>query len=198
MYGGNLLINFFVSIYRTKKLGKGDSMKIVPTKKSLPLFSSFDLETACHEKTPTFFSWHANYFTFNRKKILVLVNTVSYSPIVLLDINAKNKKNLPSYIRKGISEIFSYSSIEDHHVKFYFDQSSSMEISKDYNRSLINITNKMIHMIKRAPEDLDFDSILQLQTMISLANIPYKSLSPSFSFSTEIVQKEFVRLLNNQ
>lgn len=56
-------------------------MLIVPTKKAIPLFSTFPItarETISLESS--FFSWHANYFNSNRKKILVIVNDLTLSP----------------------------------------------------------------------------------------------------------------------
>lgn len=87
-------------------------MNLIPTKKALPLFSVFPKsQNESPNLERSFYSWHANYFTFNRKKILVLVNDKSFSPIVLADINAKNKKDLNHMIKAGIEEVFSYSNM---------------------------------------------------------------------------------------
>lgn len=44
-------------------------MIIAPTKKSLPLFNEFSVSTNISSSTErSFYSWHANYFTLDRKK----------------------------------------------------------------------------------------------------------------------------------
>lgn len=171
-------------------------MNIIPTKKASPLFSAFP-ESLNNVSKPdrSFYSWHANYFTFNRKKILVLVNDKSFSPIVLADINAKNKKDLSDMIKAGIQEVFSYSDVPPVQIKKYFLKAGRLEISSNYNRSLISINNNMIHLIQCSPEDINFHSILQPTIMKFLAGIPYRSLTPEYSFSTDIVATELKKLI---
>lgn len=45
----------------------------------------------------------------NRKKILLLVNDLTMTPIVIADINIKNKKEFASDIPAGIRFVFSKS-----------------------------------------------------------------------------------------
>ena len=54
-----------------------------PTKKTLPLFSHIEKvdneKSAKHfSKINPFYSWHANYVTVNRKKVLFLVNDLTF------------------------------------------------------------------------------------------------------------------------
>lgn len=171
-------------------------MNIIPTKKSLPLFSSFpNSQDQINDNERSFYSWHANYFTSNRKKILVLVNDLSFSPIVLADINAKNKKELETYIKLGIEEVFSYSDITTVQIKKYFLKAGRIELSPNYNRSIISINHNMIQLIKFSSEDIDLSTILQLEIMKFLADVPFKSQSPNFSFSTEVVERELKKLI---
>lgn len=171
-------------------------MNIISTKKAVTLFSFFDEsqnEISADERS--FYSWHANYFNMNRKKILVLVNGLSNSPIVLADINAKNKKHLEEYIKQGIEEVFSYSEVSPVQIKKYFLMGGKIELSLNYNRSMIGVTNNMIQLIKLDPEDIDLSMVLQPEIMKWLANIPYKSLTPNFSFSKDIVKRELDKLV---
>lgn len=170
-------------------------MIIVPTKKSLPLFSEFPIYSNISSSTErSFFSWHANYFTLDRKKILVLVNDLSFSPIVLADINAKNKKQLSLYIKEGIEHVFSYSTDKPYLIKKYFLKAGRMEISYAYNRSISGINNNMIQMLKSYPEDIDLDFRLQPSVMEFLAKTPYRSMSPEYTFSIDIVKRELESL----
>lgn len=170
-------------------------MIIVPTKKSLPLFSEFPISSNISSSTErSFFSWHANYFTLDRKKVLILVNDLSFSPIVLADINAKNKKQLSLYIKEGIEHVFSYSTDKPYLIKKYFLKAGRMEISYAYNRSISGINNNMIQMLKCYPEDIDLDSRLQPSVMEFLAKTPYRSMSSEYTFSIDIVKRELDKL----
>ncbi|MBO0473017.1 hypothetical protein IGL98_000368 [Enterococcus sp. DIV0840] len=170
-------------------------MIIVPTKKSLPLFSEFPVSTTTSSSTErSFFSWHANYFTLDRKKVLVLVNDLSFSPIVLADINAKNKQQLSVYIKEGIEHVFGYSTDKPYQLKKYFLRAGRMEISYSYNRSISGINNNMIQMLKVYPEDIDLNSRLQTSVMEFLAKTPYRSMTPEYTFSIDVVKKELDKL----
>lgn len=174
----------------------GRIMNIIPTKKALPLFSFFDYsQNKIENNECSFYSWHANYFTVNRKKVLVLVNELSNSSIVLADINAKNKKWLEEYVKQGIEETFSYSGISSVQIKKYFLMAGKVELLSNYNPSMISVTNNMIQIIKSNPEDIDFNTVLQPKIMEKLANIPYKRLTPSFSFSKDIAKRELDKLI---
>lgn len=167
-------------------------MFIIPTKKSLALFSYIpNAQKQISNKECSFYSWHANYFVVDRRKILILVNDKSFSPIVLANINAKNKKDLDYMIKVGIEEVFSYSDISPNQIKKYFLKAGRIEISSNYNRSIISINNNMIQLVKCVPEDIDFSTILQPEIMKFLANVPFHSSTSDSSFSTEIVKNEF-------
>jgi len=171
-------------------------MNIIPTKKALPLFSSLKETTNSNlEESSDFYSWHANYFTFNRKKVLVIVNDLSFSPIVLADINAKNKKDIEKYIKDGIKEVFSYSNVSTDQIDRYLLKIGKIDLSNNYSRSMISINNNMIQLVKCSLDDIDFTTILQPKIMKFLANVPFKSLTPNFAFSTEIVERELNKLI---
>ena len=170
-------------------------MIIVPTKKSLPLFNEFSVSTNTSSSTErSFYSWHANYFTLDSKKILVLVNDLSFSPIVLADINATNRQHLSDYIKEGIEHVFSYSTDKPYQLKKYFLRAGRMEISYAHNRSISGINNNMIQTLKSYPEDIDLNSRLQTSVMEFLAKTPYRSMTPEYSFSIDVVKKELDKL----
>lgn len=170
-------------------------MIIVPTKKSFPLFTKFPISTSTSSSTDrSFFSWHANYFTMDHKKILVLVNDLSNSPVVLANINSKNKHLLPEYIKEGIEHIFSYSTDKSYQIKKYFLKAGRMEISYSYNRSVLGVSTNMIQLLKNYPENLNLTTRLQISEMEFLAKTPFRSSIAEYSFSTEIAKKELDKL----
>ncbi|MGX6979187.1 DUF6933 domain-containing protein [Vagococcus elongatus] len=126
-------------------------MIINPTKKTQPLFSALSkvenasLAKLFSQRNP-FFSWEANYYNENRKKILVLVNGLTLAPVVLADINAKNKKELAVYIREGIHEVFKQAGVSSQKIKRYFELAGEIQVNKGFDRSLISVTNMFIRM----------------------------------------------------
>lgn len=171
-------------------------MNIIPTKKAFPLFSAFpESQNKVPDADRSFYSWHANYFTLNRKKILVLVNDQSFSPIVLADINAKNKKDLDAMIKAGIEEVFSYSDIPPVQIKKYFLKAGRIEIASKHNRSIISINNHLIQHTRFFAEDIHFQTNLQPMVMKHLAQTPYRSQTSAYAISTEVVATELKKLI---
>ncbi|MHC5250061.1 DUF6933 domain-containing protein [Enterococcus sp. LJL90] len=171
-------------------------MKIIPTKKAIPLFSYIrDSQKKINDDERSFYSWHANYFTVNRKKILVLDNDLTLSPVVLADINAKNKKNLEEHIKLGIEEIFSYSDVSSSQISCYLLKAGQIELACNYNRSMIGVVNNMIQLIKLNPEDIDFNSIIQPKIMQWLSEIPFKSQTPEYIVSQDATKEHLSKLV---
>ena len=146
-------------------------MIIHPTKKSFPLFSNLtksnDLSTSkAFSKANPFFSWHANYYNQNRKKVLVLVNDLTFMPVVLADINAKNKKQLANYIRDGIYLAFYQAGATPNQIQRYFELMGEIEVGGAHNRSAIGVTNMFISYLEMVR--LDFSEVIQFREMMYL------------------------------
>lgn len=130
----------------------------------------------------------------DHKKILVLVNDLSNSPVVLADINSKNKQFLPEYIKEGIEHIFSYSIDKSYQIKKYFLKTGRIGISYSYNRSVLGVSTNMIQLLKNYPKNLDLTTRLQITEMDFLARTPFTSAVSEYSFSTDIAEKELNKL----
>ncbi|MBP1044303.1 hypothetical protein I6N95_25165 [Vagococcus sp. BWB3-3] len=154
-------------------------MIINPTKKSQPLFNKLvkvkdaNVAKAFAPKNPLF-SWHANYYTINHKKIIILVNDLTYSPVILANINAANKQNLGKYIEKGIRQVFKFSGISEDQLDRYFELAGEIEVNAGHNRRVTGITNEYIHYA--AHLDINLDSLLQPRANAELANVLFVSL----------------------
>lgn len=66
-----------------------------------------------------FFSWHANYITVDRKKVIILVNDLTLLPLLINDVNAKAKPELDRIIETGIREMFRLIGANEKDINLY-------------------------------------------------------------------------------
>ena len=124
-------------------------MIINPTKKALPIFNKIDkvkdskMAKSFAISNP-FFSWHANYYSVNHKKVVVLVNDLTFAAVVLYDINAKNKVNLDQYIVAGIRAAFLLAGVDDKNISKYFAVAEEIKINAGFNRQVTGVMTNLI------------------------------------------------------
>lgn len=63
----------------------------------------------------------------------MLVNDLSFSPIILADINETNRQHLSDCIKKGTEHGFGYSIDKPYQLKKYFLRAGRMEVFYAYN-----------------------------------------------------------------
>lgn len=168
-------------------------MIINPTKKALPIFNKLvkvaDKDQAKRFATANpFFSWHANYYSVNRKKIVILVNDLTYATVVLYDINAKNKTNLARFITDGIRAAFKIAGISDKDIDAYFAMAGKIELNVGFNRQ---VTGVIVDMIKMADAGrfIDYRELIQVDLMNLLMQTPYKQ--KDYIVAKESVKRAF-------
>lgn len=158
-------------------------MIINPTKKAQALFSALPKVTDAqrgksYSLTNPFFSWHANYYNSNRKKILVLVNDLTMIPVVIADVNAKNKKELAEEIRIGIKQTFKQEGISEQDIHEYLKLAGEIEINSGFNRQVTGVTTMFIQSAALHP--IDFSQRVQPHLMKWLADTPIQRLPEKF------------------
>jgi len=70
-----------------------------------------------------------------------------------------------------------------------------LEISSNYNRSIISINNNLIQYCQFFTEAIDFQTNLQPTILKALANTPYRSQISEYFIRTEIVATELKKLI---
>ncbi|GAB5054421.1 hypothetical protein PESHB5_09200 [Pediococcus parvulus] len=168
-------------------------MIINPTKKALPIFNKLvktkDAGVAKRfAMANPFFSWHANYYLLNRKKVLLLVNDLTYASVVLYDINAQNKAKLDRFIADGIREAFLISGIGDKDIKAYFEMAGNLEINAGFNRQVTGIMTNMILMAQYM-NMVDPRKLVQVEMMEWFMETPQKQ--KGYIYAKEAIQKAF-------
>lgn len=87
------------------------------------------------------FSWHANYINVNRKKVIILLNDQTYTPIILQDINAQKKKQLSKLIPEAIRMAFDIAGITNEKTDEYLQIAGDVQVTVTSNRSVIGSIN---------------------------------------------------------
>ncbi|WP_071130166.1 DUF6933 domain-containing protein [Enterococcus timonensis] len=152
-------------------------MFINPTKKALSIFNQLPAVENIPQAQKIaaanpFFSWHANYFNVDRKKVVVLVNDLTYATVVLYDINAKNKKNLAEIMTEGIRVAFKLAGIPPVKIDKYFQEAGDFEISTGFNRQVSGVVTLMIQ--DRFPRTINSESRVQRVLMQSVQSQFFK------------------------
>lgn len=168
-------------------------MIINPTKKSLPIFNKL-IKTADVTKAKQFsianplFSWHANYFLVNRKKVVLLVNDLTYAAVVLYDISAKNKSNLDQYIVAGMREAFLSVGVKNERIDAYLELAGTIEIGAGFDRHVTGAVTNMI-TLSSGGRLIDPRKMIQSDLMKYLMRIPFRQ--KEYTFATKAVLKAF-------
>ncbi|MGL9747292.1 DUF6933 domain-containing protein [Enterococcus sp. DIV0170] len=157
-------------------------MIINPTKKALPLFNKIpsvadkQLARRFSEFNPLF-SWHANYFNVNRKKILLVVNDLTYFPLIFVGIDAKNKGQLSETFQQAIMEVFQAAGIPKKQIEKYLDLAGEVEVNGGYNRVVTGIMKNMIFSLEYH-ERYDFNTLVDVENSLDLAEDIFKEQYP--------------------
>ncbi|MFL2028264.1 DUF6933 domain-containing protein [Loigolactobacillus zhaoyuanensis] len=168
-------------------------MIINPTKKALPIFNRLTKVTdpaaaKNFAQANPFFSWHANYYTVQRKKVVVLANDLTYATVVLYDINAKNKKQLDQYIVAGIRAAFTLVGIADKQIDAYLDMAGKVELNAGFDRRVTGVITKLISMAELYGLT-DPQQVIQTELMADLMQIPF--LHTKYNFTEPAVTAAF-------
>ncbi|MBT2732896.1 site-specific integrase [Carnobacterium sp. ISL-102] len=171
-------------------------MIIGATKKAQPLFSALpSIEDKEYGKQfaqiNPLFSWHANYINVNRKKVIILLNDLTYTPIILQDINAQKKKKLPEIIPEAIRIAFKIAGISTKKIDEYLKLAGDIQVTTTSNRSVMGSINLM------ADEIRDFRTIITNETINNELMISYsdylhtKLFKQGYRSSVEALREAF-------
>lgn len=154
-------------------------MIIGATKKAQSLFSTFpsieDKELGKRfSKANPLFSWHANYITVNRKKVLILINNQTYTPIILNDVNAQKKKQLSKLIPEAIHAAFSMAGISSEKTEAYLNVAGEIQVTSTSNRSILGSVNLVAEDL--SVFRLNMNQTINIEAMIFFSNYIHTQL----------------------
>lgn len=105
------------------------------------------LETVENTEYEPFYDWHANLFTFNRRKAVILMNNATRYCIVLYGLKAEHFMKFESIVLGAIEETFMAEGFTSDKVRRYLENCGNMKYSKTHDRSIISQINEfLIHI----------------------------------------------------
>lgn len=101
----------------------------------------------------SFYEWHANVFTFDRRKCVVLMNNKTRYSIVFYGMKMKEFKQFDVIALKAIKDTFLAEGFSNAVVDRYLERCGDVQYSKTHDRSIIGQLNDAIISISWKLED---------------------------------------------
>ena len=164
-------------------------MLIHSTKK---LLEELDTESPWDEKESPVFSWHANLFTLNRRKILVLVQDRSRYVIVLHGLKKRDFKKLDSLIYEAIKDIFKEEGIDDAVSASYLEKAGEIRFAKATDRSSIARLVHAAEWVRIFQDDILENSMHQIPLSLRISRVIIRlgKKSSAYVFPNEELYKD--------
>jgi hypothetical protein len=120
---------------------------LIECTKKLADVMKIQLETAGNTAYEPFYDWHANLFTFDRRKAVILMNNATRYCIVLYGLKAEHFKKFESIVLASIEETFIAEGSSSDKVMKYIENCGSVKYTKTHDRSIISQMNEfLIHI----------------------------------------------------
>lgn len=168
-------------------------MIIGATKKAQPLFSALpsieDKEYGQQfAQINPLFSWHANYINVNRKKVIILLNDQTLTPIILQDINAQKKKQLSKLIPEAIRIAFEIAGISSKKTDEYLKLAGDIQVTITSNRSVLGSVNLVAEEL--SDFRLNINQTINREVMTYFSNYIHSKLTKQGYFSSAEALRE--------
>lgn len=153
-------------------------MYIQCTKKMLDKLDSEKIRMVsadeCDDGADGFYSWHVNYITINRRKVIVCMNNLTRYPIIIYRPKAKDIAHFESRIREGIRAAFLEEGVPQELVEEYFRKCGDVRFSKTKDRRLLANLNQTCQIVQYYAELLDEDAVVQSRASLKLGRYMVK------------------------
>lgn len=133
---------------------------LIECTKKLADVMKIQLETVESTEYEPFYDWHANLFTFDRRKAVILMNNATRYCIVLHGLKAENFKKFESIVLAAIEETFAAEGFASDKVRRYIENCGSMKYTKTHDRSIISqMSEFLIHITWRIENYLPSENV---------------------------------------
>lgn len=137
-------------------------MLTIQCTKKLADYLKKDISKKSNEGLDMFYSLHARLFVIQRKKYIVVMNSVTRYNFVLGPVMAKDLKSLDSMIIDGIRENLEADRVSDELIELYGKEMDGIEYMKTSDRSIVGQLNDVIFYIECVYErdgELDMEKL---------------------------------------
>jgi len=138
------------------------SMLTIQCTKKLADYLNKDISNKPNEGIDMFYSWHAHLFVIQRKKYIVVMNSVTRYNFVLGPVMAKDLKSLDNMIFDGIRDNLDADRVSEELIDLYCKEMHGIEYMKTSERSIVGQINDVIFYIECVYEtngELDIDQL---------------------------------------
>jgi len=133
---------------------------LIECTKKLADVMKIQLEIAGDTAYEPFFDWHANLFTFDRRKAVILMNNTTRYCIVLYGLKAEHFKKFESIVLASIEETLLAEGFASDMVRKYIENCGSVKYTKTHDRSIISQMNEFfIHITWEIENHLPSESL---------------------------------------
>ncbi|EEM01872.1 hypothetical protein bmyco0002_57330 [Bacillus pseudomycoides] len=91
--------------------------------------------------------WHANLFTINRKKCVIVMNNITRYHFMIYGVTKKDLRNLEMLFKKDLVTNLLLDGIEPEVIEQYLNQDPTIQYAATNNCSIISQMNESIFMI---------------------------------------------------
>ena len=122
-------------------------MLIIQCTKKLMDYVKKDVELL-NSDMDKFYGWHANMFTIDRRKYIIVMNNVTRYNFVLGPIVKKDVLHLEEMISEGIKENLEADGVNKEYIDLYMNGISGVRYAKTSERSIVGQINDAIFYIE--------------------------------------------------
>lgn len=147
------------------------------------------------KEADSFYSWHVNYITVNRRKVIVCMNNRTRYPVVLYRPTIKDITQLGDRIREGICRAFLEEGVPEKIVEKYIRNCGAVQYTKTAGPRAVANLNKICESVSYYVEYLDEESVIQNRISLLLAQSAAK-YGNRLSNPSEELFRELCRMEN--
>lgn len=127
------------------------------------------------------YEWHANLFTFDRRKGVIMMNNQTRYCIVLYGLKAEHFKKFEHLVLSGIEQAFLAEGFSVDDVTQYVSRCGDVVFTKTHDRSVISQMNDMLYLTSHWIGDyLPTSEICMVDLNKKLGEVPVGSLKYAY------------------
>ncbi|MGI2728170.1 MULTISPECIES: DUF6933 domain-containing protein [Bacillus cereus group] len=126
---------------------KGINMQLIQCTKKLADMMELKTEKVDQRESNNLHSWHANLFTINRKKCVIVMNNVTRYHFIIYGVTKKDLRNFEALFQKNLVTNLLSDGVEPEVIEHYVKSSSPMQYAATNNRSILSQMNDAVFMV---------------------------------------------------
>lgn len=170
-------------------------MIIECTKKLADTFK-IELEDYESRSKNAFYEWHANLFTFDRRRGILLMNNKTRYCIVLYGMKLTHFKRFDEIVINAIREPFLEEGFKEEIVNNYIDNCNTISYTKTHDRSIIGQMNEFYISISWQIEDYIPSESLNLVKLNKWVGSSLMCGSLGYEYPINLLKKEMEKIMD--